>query len=75
MVGSRGFVTSTSTIPFLRSDAPSRLSTHSVPSAEILTSLTVRASTFTVAMRSIPSGLVTSQKCASPFAPHVPVTA
>ena len=45
------------------------------PSADTLTSLTVRASILTVAIRSIFAGSVTSQKCASPFAPQVPVTA
>ena len=73
--GTRGSVTSIRTIPFLRLEAPSRLITHSLPSAETLTSLTVRASTVTVLMSSMFAGSVTSQKRASPFAPQVPVTA
>ena len=72
--GLRGSVTSKATMPFLRFDAPSRLMMHSRPSSETLTSLTVRASTVTVAMRSMRAGSVTSQKIASPLAPHVPVT-
>ena len=73
--GLRGSITSTRTMPFLRSEAPSRDSTQMRPSAETLTSLTVRASMVTVEIRSMFAGSVTSQKWASPLAPQVPVTA
>ena len=58
----RGSVTSTRTMPFLRFDAPSRERTHRRPSAETLTSFTVRASTSTVSMCFMLLGSVTSQK-------------
>ena len=57
---SRGFVTSSITIPFLRLDAPSRLRMQSVPSSETFTSFTVLASTCTVSMSSMFRGSVTS---------------
>ena len=63
------------TNPFLRVDAPSRLITPILPFSEIFTSLTVRASTVTVSMIFKLERSVTSQKYASPLAPHVPVMA
>ena len=49
--------------------------TPTLPSSEIFTSFTVRASTVTVSIIFISEGSLTSQKYASPFAPQVPVTA
>ena len=70
-----GSLTSKMTNPFFLFDAPSRVITATSPFSETLTSLTVLASTVTVSMICIFSGSVTSQKYASPFALHVPVTA
>ena len=75
MVVSEGFVTSNMIIPFLRLEAPSRVITAILPSLDTFTSLTVRASTFTVSMVCILRGSVTSQRNASPRAPQVPVIA
>ena len=63
------------TNPFLRFEAPSLDITPTLPSSEIFTSFTVRASTFIVSIISILAGSLISQKYASPSALCVPVTA
>ena len=63
------------TNPFLRFDAPSLEITPTLPSSEIFTSFTVRASTFIVSIITILAGSLISQKYASPSALCVPVTA
>ena len=70
-----GSETSKITNPFFRFDAPSLEITPTLPSSEIFTSFTVRASTLMVSIIVILVGSLISQKYASPSALCVPVTA